>query len=294
MGSMGLQRVRHNWVTNKQITSRAGGKSADSGLFHRWHHQKLLKDGLWAVREKRGIKSDSIASGQSEEWSCQSTEIGRGLPRWHSDEESTCQCRICKRCRFDPEVAKNPWSRKWQPTPIFLLGKFHGQRSLTGYSPWGCKESDTTEPSTTTTTETGRFQISKYRGKNKVQRWVSGVWNVYYTSEKRWTSRSKVQDRSGLRVPIWTSSTYWWHLNPLIPVTLVCSLYFHMPFSFPPASALLMPSLIYKTLLPPPNLSTSVWIELKSHPFPQSFHQQTKTHSSPSLNPSQVTVYFSH
>ena len=40
---------------------------------------------------------------------------------------------------------KIPWRRKWQPTPIFLPGKFHGLRSLVGYSPWGCKESDTTE-----------------------------------------------------------------------------------------------------------------------------------------------------
>ena len=41
-------------------------------------------------------------------------------------------------------VGKTPW-RKWQPTPIFLLEKSHGQRSLVGYSPWGRKESDTTE-----------------------------------------------------------------------------------------------------------------------------------------------------
>ena len=38
------------------------------------------------------------------------------------------------------------WSRKWLPTPVFLPGKFHAQRRLDGYSPWGCKESDTTEP----------------------------------------------------------------------------------------------------------------------------------------------------
>ena len=37
------------------------------------------------------------------------------------------------------------WRRKWQSTPVLLPGKFHGQRSLVGYSPWGCKESDTTE-----------------------------------------------------------------------------------------------------------------------------------------------------
>ena len=38
-----------------------------------------------------------------------------------------------------------PWNRKWHPTPVFLLGKFHRQRSLVGYSPWGHKEADTTE-----------------------------------------------------------------------------------------------------------------------------------------------------
>ena len=40
---------------------------------------------------------------------------------------------------------EDPWRRKWQPTPAFLLGKSHGQRSLVGYSPWGHKVSDTTE-----------------------------------------------------------------------------------------------------------------------------------------------------
>ena len=46
---------------------------------------------------------------------------------------------------FDPWVGKIPWRREWQPTPVFLPGEFHGQRSLAGYSPWGCKESDMTE-----------------------------------------------------------------------------------------------------------------------------------------------------
>ena len=40
---------------------------------------------------------------------------------------------------------ENPWRRKWQPTPVFLPGKFHGQRSLAGYSPQGHEESDRTE-----------------------------------------------------------------------------------------------------------------------------------------------------
>ena len=40
---------------------------------------------------------------------------------------------------------KVPWRRKWQPTPVFLPGESHGQRSLAGYHPWGHKESDRTE-----------------------------------------------------------------------------------------------------------------------------------------------------
>ena len=46
---------------------------------------------------------------------------------------------------FDPWVSKIPWRREWQLTPVFLPGEFHGQRSLAGYSPWGCKELDITE-----------------------------------------------------------------------------------------------------------------------------------------------------
>ena len=62
-----------------------------------------------------------------------------GLPRWLSDKESTRQCRRYERCRFNPWGRKIPWRRKWQPTPVFLSGKSHRQRSLVGYSPWGCK-----------------------------------------------------------------------------------------------------------------------------------------------------------
>jgi len=42
-------------------------------------------------------------------------------------------------------VGKIPWRRAWQPTPVFLPGESHEQRSLAGYSPQGHKESDTTE-----------------------------------------------------------------------------------------------------------------------------------------------------
>ena len=52
-------------------------------------------------------------------------------------KESACQYRRCKRCRFYPWVWKIPWSRKWQPTPVFLPGKFQGQRSLAASQPFG-------------------------------------------------------------------------------------------------------------------------------------------------------------
>ena len=46
---------------------------------------------------------------------------------------------------MDAWVEKIPWRRKWQPTPVFLPGESHGQRSLVGYSPWGCKTLEMTE-----------------------------------------------------------------------------------------------------------------------------------------------------
>ena len=59
-----------------------------------------------------------------------------GLPRWLRGKESSFQYR---RCEFDSWLEKIPWRRKQQPTPVFLPGKSHGQRSLAGYSSWGHK-----------------------------------------------------------------------------------------------------------------------------------------------------------
>ena len=59
-----------------------------------------------------------------------------GFPGGSDSKASTCNAG-------DP--GSIPWRRKWQPTPVLLPGKLHGQRSLVGYSPWGCEELDTTE-----------------------------------------------------------------------------------------------------------------------------------------------------
>ena len=50
-----------------------------------------------------------------------------------------------------PGSGRSPWRRSWQPTPVFLPGESHGQKNLAGYSPWGHKESDTTEQLSTHT-----------------------------------------------------------------------------------------------------------------------------------------------
>ena len=68
-----------------------------------------------------------------------------GLPWWLR------QYRICLKCGrpgFNPWVWKIPWRRAWQPTPVFLPGESHGQRSLVGYGLWDHKESDMTKQHT--------------------------------------------------------------------------------------------------------------------------------------------------
>ena len=64
------------------------------------------------------------------------------FPGGASGKESACQCSSWG---FNSWVRKTPWRREWQYTPVFLPGQSHGQRSLVGYNPWGCKEWDTTE-----------------------------------------------------------------------------------------------------------------------------------------------------
>ena len=78
----------------------------------------MLFDGK---KERRGIKF---------------RDIPRGSDRIHLQ---------CRRPGFDPRVGMIPWRSEWQPTPVFLPGNSHGQRSLAGYSPGGRKELDTTE-----------------------------------------------------------------------------------------------------------------------------------------------------
>ena len=62
-----------------------------------------------------------------------------------------------------PGSGRSPWRKKWQPTPVFLPGESYGERRLTGYSPWGCKESDMTE--------WARTLRGREPGSHKLPRW---------------------------------------------------------------------------------------------------------------------------
>ena len=78
----------------------------------------------------------------------QAHSINGSLVRLSNDTVINACLSVCLQCGrpgFNPWVGKIPWRRKWQSTPVLLPGKSHGRRSLVGYSPWGCKESDTTE-----------------------------------------------------------------------------------------------------------------------------------------------------
>ena len=69
-----------------------------------------------------------------------------GLSKWLSDKEFSCEPEDAgDAAGLIPGSGRSPEGRRWQPTPVSLPGESHEQRSLTGYSPWGHKESDTTE-----------------------------------------------------------------------------------------------------------------------------------------------------
>ena len=65
-----------------------------------------------------------------------------GFPGISTGKESACNAEDLG---LIPWLRRFPWRRAWQPTSVFLPGESRGQRSLEGYSPWGCEESDTTE-----------------------------------------------------------------------------------------------------------------------------------------------------
>ena len=100
-----------------------------------WHKNRLIDQ--WNRLESSEINPCIMAN-----WNWM------GLAWYVSGKELACQCW---RCDFNSWVGNIRWGRKWQPTVAFLPGKYHGQRSLAGYSPWDRKQSYMTDWTTIVT-----------------------------------------------------------------------------------------------------------------------------------------------
>ena len=124
---------QHEFKSKHWPNSSAGVRSQASSYFRKegcgrdWN----MSDGNTILTDLRGSCRGVFTLWKLTE--LQSHLYTRGFPGGTTGKESTCQCRRHKRYGFNPWVGKIPWSRKWQPTPVFLPGKFHGQRSLEGY-----------------------------------------------------------------------------------------------------------------------------------------------------------------
>ena len=138
-----------------------------------------------------------------------------GFPCGASGKEPACQCRRCKRHGFYPWDGKIPWRKKWQPTPVFLHGKFHGQRSLMGYSPWGCKESDTTEHALIHTHTHRNVLLCWFWGNHK----FSGFPLIFFSD--LWTSFSPLLECSRMWLLGLFSLLYLHSVNSLSPLALL-------------------------------------------------------------------------
>ena len=103
--------------------------------------QHFLAD-LRSVGESQWLNDLTLMLGIN---SCFMAQPSRRVTQWYFPGNTMVKNTPAKRHVYNPWVGKIPWSRKWQSTPVFLAGKFHGERTLAGYNPWVCKESDLTE-----------------------------------------------------------------------------------------------------------------------------------------------------
>ena len=118
-----------------------------------------------------------------------------------SGKEPACQSR---RCGFGIWVGKISWSRKWWPTPVFLPGKFHGQRSLAGYSPWGHKKSDMTERLTPSLSGLNHWSFEPENEFIRIGLWEDhSEWTplLYQKNEQCSFSPRKGRERISLLIP---------------------------------------------------------------------------------------------
>ena len=132
--SMGSLRVGHDWATSLSLFTfhfslSCIGEGNGNPLQCSCLENPRVGGPWWATVY-------GVAQSRTRlKWLSSSSSIAcLGFPGGASGKEPACQCRRLKRCWFDPWVGKLPWRKPWQPTPVFLPGESHGQRSLVGYS----------------------------------------------------------------------------------------------------------------------------------------------------------------
>ena len=105
-----------------------------------------------------------------------------GFPAGSVGTESACNSGDTRDACSIPGWGRSPWRRKWQPTPVFLPEKSHGQRSPMGYSPWGCKESDMT----------GQQNVHQFIGQTEQPVYK----NVFFGKIDQWRINELIQKKS--------------------------------------------------------------------------------------------------
>ena len=138
-----LSYLLHNFLQNKKTMWRLlllSSYTVSSSLWpHGLQHTRLpcpsLSSGIWS----RGQNTVEFILKEKRLILFKYRENSLGLPWWLSGKKKKKSACPCRKFGFNPWVWKIPWRRKWQPPPVFLPGKSHGQRTLVGYSPQGHK-----------------------------------------------------------------------------------------------------------------------------------------------------------
>ena len=120
-------------------------KCASNGLIHLKIEKKVFKAENVRIQENVTSADFSKSLGLGQHTFTQQFKQNRTCLPSSLVAQWQRICLQCRRCKFNLWFGKVPWKRKLQPTPVFLHGKSHGQKSLVGYSLWGFKESETTE-----------------------------------------------------------------------------------------------------------------------------------------------------
>ena len=109
-----------SWFWERSRAKEEGLRGWDGWMASRWNEHELgqtPEDG-----ERWGMLQSMGSQRVGHKWLTEQQQH-RGFPGGARGKEPACQCRRCKRCRFDPWVWKIPWRRSWQPTPVFLSGE---------------------------------------------------------------------------------------------------------------------------------------------------------------------------